>query len=196
MPDTVSPSPAPPAQPKSKKGLWVGLGSCLGCLGLILIAIVIFVAISASSLRWKEYNYPLGKFQISFPKNPTTESSTQNVEGSTITLTQYTSEDGSTAYLVQFANLPDNIDLKDTNKLLDAALKGEAESKSGSKIASSSLTTLAGYPAQDYVIQLSDGTYVKGRNVLVNKTLYSLLVGSKDQNPRNYQKFIDSFKLQ
>jgi flagellar basal body-associated protein FliL len=182
-------------QKKGKGWLWAILG-CGGCLVIIIITVVIFVIVGAASLRWKSYSYPLGKFETSFPNSPKVESSTETVDGSPVSLTQYSADDGTTAYLVQYAALPDSTNVSDANKLLDSALQGEVNAKSGSKIVSSGFSTFAGYPAQDYTIMLSDGTYLKGKNILVNKTLYTIMAGSKEQNPKNYQKFIDSFKLQ
>lgn len=195
MPETNQPEQTNQPQKKGKGWLWAILG-CGGCLVIIVIATIIFVVIGAASLRWKSYSYPLAKFETSFPNSPKVESSTETVDGNPVSLTQYSAEDGSTAYLVQYAALPGSTNVSDANKLLDSVLQGEVGAKSGSKVVSSGFSTFAGNPAQDYTILLSDGTYLKGKNILVNKTLYTIMAGSKEQDPKNYQKFIDSFKLQ
>lgn len=182
-------------QKKGKGWLWAILG-CGGCLFIVGIIIVILLVIGAMGSTWKDYNYPLGKFSVSFPQSPKTETSAINVGGSSISLTQYSAEDRFGGYLVQYAILPEITDVSEPNKLLESSLQGQVSTKPGSKVVSSNFKTFSGNPAQEFLIQLPDNTYVKGINILVGKSLYSVVTASKDQNPKDYQKFIDSFKLQ
>ncbi|OGK43426.1 hypothetical protein A2956_02460 [Candidatus Roizmanbacteria bacterium RIFCSPLOWO2_01_FULL_37_57] len=146
---------------------------------------------------WQAFHSTEGKFKINFPQYPSESSSTESVENMEIPFTQYDSVDSNgDQFMAQFVIYP--VEPGDLNPkgVLEGAVNGSVNSETNNKLISSSFTEYEEYPAIDFVIHNSnEELYINGRNILVNSTLYTILVASKNQNPINYNRFLNSFKL-
>lgn len=155
----------------------------------------------SQSEEWKVFNSALGQFQATFPTYPTHETDNIQIPDSSITLKydSYLSEtsDGTT-YFVNTVTYSSEIDTSNPETNLEGSLNGMVASSEGNEVISSNFTYFEGYRALDYKIKnTSENIYLQGKIILVNQTLYQLMVAyeSGNFNKNNYDKFINSFEL-
>lgn len=155
----------------------------------------------SSTEEWKVFNSALGQFQATFPSYPTHESDNIQIPDSSITLKydSYLSEtsDGTT-YFVNVVTYSSEIDTSNPETNLEGSLNGMVTSSEGNEVISSSFTYFDSYKALDYKIKNSNkNIYLQGKIILVDQILYQLMVAyeSGNFNKTNYEKFINSFKL-
>lgn len=151
-----------------------------------------------TSETWEVFNSTSGRFKVKFPKYPATVADTLDVQGIKINYTQYSSEeDSGDQYLVQVNEYQVDPSAIQTKAALEGALNGSVMSTKGNELKTSEFITVGSYEGMDYVIFNSvQNMYMRGRNIIVDNVLYTILVASKDENPQNYQEFIDSFQFQ
>lgn len=149
---------------------------------------------------WKEFNSPVGKFSALFPAYPGHETDNLTIPGSGAELKYdtYTSEtsDGTT-YMVNTSVYPSGIDTSNPETNLEGSLNGMLASNENNKLVSSNLTYSNGYRALDFLIQSTNGVYLKGQIIMAGKTLYQVMVAYENQNynDNNYKKFLNSFAI-
>lgn len=149
-----------------------------------------------SGSEWKEFTSTEGKFKINFPTYPKTERSKKSLEGIDLSFTHYESETSNgDAFIASFTIYPQSVDTSDPKTNLEGSVNGVVASRSGNKLISSNLTSYSGDQAVDYVVQTKEGYYMNGRNILADKTLYSLIAASEKSGiPNGYQNFLNSFQ--
>ena len=145
---------------------------------------------------WKEFNSTIGKFKATFPTYP--EYETQNIEirGFSLKYDIYSSEtsDGTT-YMINMVTYPSGVDTSNPDINLEGSLNGALASDEGNKLISSNFTYFNGYRALDFLIINGDIIYMKGKIIMVGKTLYQIMVAYESQNYNEsiYNNFINTF---
>jgi hypothetical protein len=146
---------------------------------------------------WSPFYSTEGKFQMLFPVSPKISSSQEAVGEMNVNLTLYDSTSNSgDEYMAQFANYPVKTSDLNPKGVLEGAVNGSVNSDSNNKLMQSNFSKFGNFPAIDFSIFNSrEKLYFKGRNILVGTTLYTIIVVSKDVDPADYSKFLNSFKL-
>jgi len=173
-------------------------------LVLAVLGVMVFLGIIASNnyspnqattSEWKTLTSIEGKFSVSMPGDSKREDSSQKItDNISLPVTQYiVSEGAKNAYIAQYVKYPDNNDFSNSKSSLESIINGTANGAKGT-VTSSSYITVNGLPAADAIIKTNDGD-IHVRNIISNKTLYSLLYIDADFKSANYSKFIDSFKV-
>jgi len=151
--------------------------------------------------EWKEFNSVIGKFKLMFPTYPVHETSNIEIPGTSIILKtdSYVSEviSDTSAYMVNITTYPSEINISDTETILEASLNAIMTS-SKNKLISSGFSDFIGYKSLDYLIEeKSENMFLKGKGLIVGKTSYLLMFMYTDEyyNEENYKKFINSFQL-
>lgn len=167
--------------------------SCLGGSGTNM---------TSNNVNWSTYIASKEGFSILLPKTPTLDSESDIVDDADPTATyswhSYKSNDDISAFFVyKYAYSGSSLDVEDPDKVLKAYLNSWVNPKEGNQILSSSLTYVNTYRALDFLIKAGAENNIKGRFILVGKTLYLIMM---DYFPVNYDtdtynKFINSFKV-
>lgn len=103
-----------------------------------------------------------------------------------------------TYYILNVATYPPEVEISDPKVSLENALAGGLEQVDGGEVKFSEYIDFNGNVAMNYVIFSGKyGVYMKGRNIMVGNTLYSLIFGCLENfcNDYNYNKYINSFEL-
>lgn len=154
-----------------------------------------------STEDWKEFNSIEGKFKVIFPKFPSHE--TENIDIKNVKnqpkMELYTSEQSDDiAYLVSYIPYSNEFDFSNPKTSLENSVNGSLQNLEGGKLVSSSFSKYSNYDAIDYVLYSSkEDMYIKGKNIIVGNTLYSLAVTYRQKSVTDIQtdKFFNSFQL-
>ena len=186
----------------------------LAWLSIPIVVLFFVVSLSSSStpstftdVDWQNFNSVGGEFSVDMPCKPVREDSTKSFEGIEIPLVQYLCNNSETsAYIVQYNTYSDEFKFDDTNTqaALERGVNGIAENtvvdNAKGKITSSTFTTVNGHEAVDFVFEIQTNTYgllvCHGRMILVGNTLYVLENIEKSFRQEQYDRFINSLKLQ
>ena len=150
---------------------------------------------------WHTYTSTDGQFSASFPGKPTESSQTANTELGEIVNYFVKHENGSTQYMVSYADYPaDTMTGSDPKAVVaDSFEKTFESSPDVNKVVSKSEITVDGYPGMEGELEYTSGNYVWYRQVLVGDRMYQLLAttltSNKDDLADEAQKFHESFKL-
>jgi len=127
------------------------------------------------------------QFRALFPTVPSR--STQALPGMAAEMVMYTSDLGDGGFAAGGIDMPPGqaFDLNLAVNGVGAALGGHVES--------SQLTTLAGFPAAEYVISFHNGLYDKGLLVRATNRIYQIQAVGKTNPPAGYDHFKESFHL-
>lgn len=211
---------------KNKKGVFAGQKGGAGHAVLIFIYILVGIAIigfiasilvvSLNNARekanqakenavnnvdtWQTFNSAEDQFSVLLPTYPTIESKEDLPTDSpvlTYSYHNYTAKDSQAIYYVYKYTYSSTIDTSDSDNLLQALLDGMVNADSNNILISSNKTSVDSYNALDFLIQ-NQKEYLKGRIILADQTRYALLSEylAQNYNADNYNKFINSFKIQ
>jgi hypothetical protein len=141
-----------------------------------------------------KYTNKAGKYAIAFPAKAKVK--TMKQENGPLTMYTASCEQDGKAFVVMYADFPDEVKDVPAKTLFDGAQKGAAGD--GGKVVSSKDITVGKqkYPGRDIVVDKS-GTKLKTRMVLANVRLYVIIVGGEDDfaTSKEAQKFLDSFEI-
>jgi hypothetical protein len=153
-------------------------------------------------LRWRRATGP--GFSVTFPGAPRSESRNIPVRGTNVVAHLLILDARHKhSFGLLYADYPPVVDVSNAPAVLDGAAKGSASSVSGT-LASTAPTTVLGQPAIDYVIRVKarvvkgrkvSALVIRGRSMLVDHRLYSLLVGTPNDEPADYRRFVASLRL-
>jgi hypothetical protein len=206
QPPIYFPTPIAPLPRASKNGatkavLWTLLGVAV-FIALGIGAIWKFgKAASSANYVWQEYKAPDESYTILMPSKPVESVQSQSTPAGEIQMhisLADMSRDG--AYLVGYADYPDNFKSLSSQQLLDAGAQG-AVTRSGATLASKKNITLDGYPGVELELlppagQAPPGARALARIYWVAPRLYIMFAGgSKSDTDATMTKFLDSFKL-
>ena len=150
---------------------------------------------------WQTYTSTEGRFSASFPGEPSESNQTANTELGEIVNYFVKHENGSTQYMVSYADYPNEaMSGSDPKEVLaDSFSKTFESSPDTNKVVSKSEITIEGYPAIEGEIEYTSGNYVWYRQFLVGDRMYQLLAtaltADKDELADEAEKFHESFKL-
>lgn len=172
----------------------------------LLLAVVAFsisqsygqekVGPNEAPLTWVQFVSEEGRFRVQMPDKPKFEVSTYESGKSRLVHNVFTVEKGAFIWLVDYADLPREIDTSDPVAFLNKASEEFVSQVNGTVQQRKSLT-LEGHPGLDVTMRIYGGS-ARVRLYLANKRLYQLLVTrleliSKSDEP--ILKFLDSFKI-
>ncbi|MBI5152169.1 hypothetical protein HZA39_01430 [Candidatus Peregrinibacteria bacterium] len=203
-----------PAEYKIKKTGWIMLA--VAAVLLLAAAALIDSSIYASSgertkeetaeylmdgSQWKEFNSAAGKFKVLFPAYPDHETQNLEIPGAKLPLKYdlYSSRSKEgILYIVNAAVYPPEVNTSKPEINLENTLKGMVSAAKGNKLTSSNFMNFGNYKALEFLIDNSDeNTSLKGKIIMVDKTIYQLLMGYEigKYNKSDYEPFINSFQL-
>ncbi len=142
----------------------------------------------------KFYDYD-GKFKISFPSTPTSQSNVQETDMGNVTVYMFISEDQGGAYLVSYVDYPANkMDNLDKKELLNKAKNGFVQALNLTTT-DSMFMNYAKHPG--ILFHANDGkTFVSIRDYLVENRLYQLgMLKYEAITDQEENDFFDSFEL-
>lgn len=171
-------------------------------IGLILVLDVGALAAHEPALKWRRVPGP--GFSAEFPGAPKPDKRNVAVRGTNVEahLLVLDSRDRHSFGLL-YADYPTTVDVSNPPAVLDGAAKGSANSISGTLVRSTPGTVL-GHPSVDYLITVPERTVkgkkysalvIRGRSILHDHRLYSLLVGTPKDEPADFRRFVASFRL-
>lgn len=141
-----------------------------------------------------KYTNKAGKYSIAFPKGAKVNVKKQE-NGNLVMYTAECQQDGK-AYVVMYADFPEEVKDVPPKVLFDGAQKGAAGD--GGKVISSKDITVGKkkYPGRDVLVEKS-GVKLKTRMVLAGVRLYVIIVGGEDDfaSSKEAQKFLESFEI-
>lgn len=147
---------------------------------------------------WKEYSFAEDNFWVSFPSEPKKE--TKEVgsgQNESVEYSIYSSESKTgVLYTVSVVTSPVPIDISRSNEFLDKVIRSSASAAAGLTLESVTASSFGQYPASDYLIKSTEkgkAGYLKGKYIIVDKSMYGLQVVSEDKEVPDYAKFIKSF---
>ena len=148
---------------------------------------------------WKPYKDPSGHFQVLFPVDPDHASSTQPFTSPTeqVVYHIYSAEGfDKTKYMLSLATYPDSADMSNSSLLLQTLLEQMANGSRHNDIIGREFVTFQNYPAMDFDLQNLEFATL-GRAIIVNKTLYVLLVMNQDRDflEKHFHTFADSLTI-
>src|SRR5207248_9613892 len=133
------------------------------------------------------------KYAIAFPEGAKVK--TMKQENGPLTMYTASCESEGKAYVVMYADFPEEVRDVEPKQLFDGAQKGAAGD--GGKVISSKNVTVGSkmYPARDILVDKA-GTKLKTRMVLVDIRMYIIIVGGEDDfaSSKEAQKFLESFE--
>ncbi len=132
-------------------------------------------------------------FRAEFPTAPRRRTQRVVVDGVKVPVVDYTSGVGASDFTVSFAEIPVAQDIGDPIVRLNASANGAAAAVKGTLL-SSTITSLVGLPAVEYVISVDD-RFVKATSVLSGRRLYGVQVVGKTNPPPGYDRFVASLQL-
>lgn len=150
--------------------------------------------------EWVEFNSVEGKFKVTFPKYP--QSNSQTIDGPSnikINFTQYSATDGeNNLYIAQVAEYT-NIKTGefDFKKGLEGTVNGSVASDKTNSLIRSEYKTINNYPGVTATIyNAKEKIYMNTKNFFVGNRLYSMIASNKeDKISESTTKFFDSLTL-
>lgn len=135
-------------------------------------------------------------FTAAFPKQPTRESETLKAGSISFPIILYTSElSFDEVFMVTYCTYPDSVDTSNPKSNLEGSVQGSLKNIPQAELVAETFGTFQDFSCVDYTMISKEGISLKGKNILVGKTLVSLAVSCKSINDENYSKFTNSFKL-
>lgn len=156
---------------------------------------------NSSTETWKEFNSVGGNFKTLFPTFPEHKTEPLNIAGITnqINMEEYTSVQGDgTTYLVYYTAYSSEVDTSNPRTNLENSVNGILQTLENGKLTSSSFSKFGNYDAIDYLLYSpKEDVYIKGKNMMVGKSLYAIAVSYEQKNSSNaqYDKFVNSFQF-
>lgn len=177
-------------------------GILAGVIALLFVLDVGALAGHESPLKWRRVAGP--GFSAEFPGRPKPDERNVSVRGTNVAahLLVLDSRDRRSFGLL-YADYPGTVDVGNPPAVLDGAAKGSAASING-RLARVTPGTALGHPSVDYVITVPERTVkgkkfgalvIRGRSILHDHRLYSLLVGTPSDDPSDFRRFVTSFRL-
>jgi hypothetical protein len=176
----------------------------VGLIGLMLVVDAVWLAghVKEAPAHWRRASGP--GFSVEFPGTPKPESRNIPVRGTNVVAHLLILDAAHKHSLgLLYADYPSVVDVSDATAVLNGAARGSANSVKGT-LAGTVGTTVLSHPAIDYAIKVAarvengrktSALVIRGRSVLVDHRLYSLLVGTPKDDPADYRRFIASFRL-
>ena len=170
-------------------------------ISLLTIAVVVLAACGGAATDWKDFSSAKGNFTITMPSVPKESSQSVDTAAGKVDLTMFTSQVGTSAYLVSFSDYPEEVmNTADPLKVLDGAMNGSVTNFGGTVLTSKDIT-IDNNPGKEFtadgkVSAPGDGS-LSGRIYLVKNRLYQVIVvGLKDKTVvSDIDKYLQSFKL-
>jgi len=181
-------------------------GRIVGVLAVVLVALLA-VDVGAliahqAPLKWRRVPGP--GFSAEFPGQPKPDQRNVSVRGTNVAAHLLVLDGrGRHSFGLLYADYPATVDVSNPPAVLVGAAKGSAASING-RLERSTPGTVLGHPSVDYVINVPERTtngkkfgalVIRGRSILQDHRLYSLLVGTPKDDPRDYRRFVGSFRL-
>jgi hypothetical protein len=175
-------------------------------LAVVIVCILAFdlvaLAVDEKPQHWRRVPGP--GFSAEFPGKPKPDKKTVAVRGTNVDahLLVLDAHDRHSFGLL-YADYPATVDVSNPPAVLDGAAKGSAKSINGTLVRATPGTVL-GHPSVDYLIRVPERTVkgkkfsvlvIRGRSILHDHRLYSLLVGTPKDDPADFQRFVRSFRL-
>ena len=177
-------------------------GILAGVIALLLVIDIGAVVGHEAPLKWRRVAGP--GFSAEFPGQPKPDQRNVSVRGTNVAAHLLVLDSrGRHSFGLLYADYPTTVDVSNPPAVLDGAAKGSAASING-KLARSTPGTVLGHPSVDYVITVPARTtngkklgalVIRGRSVLHDHRLYSLLVGTPKDDPGDFRRFVTSFRL-
>jgi hypothetical protein len=178
----------------------------VGVLAVVLVALLAVdvgaLVAHQTPLKWRRVS---GQgFSAEFPGAPKPDERNVSVRGTNVAAHLLVLDArGRHSFGLLYADYPATVDVSNPPAVLDGAAKGSAASING-RLARSTPGTVLGHPSVDYVINVPERTVkgkkfgalvIRGRSILQDHRLYSLLVGTPKDDPGDFRRFVTSFRL-
>lgn len=186
---------------------WDGRERRIVAILAVVLAVLLAVDLGAllahrSPLEWRRVAGP--GFSAEFPGPPKPDQRNVSVRGANVAAHLLVLDArGRHSFGLLYADYPASIDVSNPAAVLDGAAKGSAGSIKGT-LARATPGTALGHPSVDYLITVSERTVngkkfgalvIRGRSILLDHRLYSLLVGTPKDDPTDFRRFVASFRL-
>lgn len=188
------------AKPKSLDTFLKVCGIVFGAVILLVVAFSLVPTVPPPA--WREYVSSDGSFQVFFPAVPQIEPITIMLDdGATTTQEEYfASNSDAPSYFVGTNLFPYPISIADRKAVLTSTVTWLAQNITHDVTGVVTTSTFSSYQngiAVDFAITLSDGTYAKGKAILIGSNFYQLfdLYDQRDYSPGDYERFINSFQI-
>ncbi|MBV9255433.1 MAG: hypothetical protein JO054_14475 [Actinobacteria bacterium] len=169
---------------------------------VMLVVDIIALAVHEDPLQWRRVAGP--GFSATFPGQPKPDLKNVSVHGTNVAAHLLVLDSrGRHSFGLLYADYPGNVDVSNPRAVLDGAAKGSAASING-KLTRTTAGTAVGQPSIDYLIAVPARTVkgkkfsalvIRGRSILRDHRLYSLLVGTPKDDPTDFRRFVASFRL-
>jgi hypothetical protein len=205
-PPLYFPTPIAPLPRTSKNGatnavLWALLGITV-VIALGIGVLWKFGRPTSTNYAWQEYKAPDDSFSILMPARPVESVDSSQSPTGHIQMHMAMADLGSQgAYMVGYADYPDNSRNVSSDTLLDLAANG-AVTHSGATLVSKKRITLDGYPGVEMELLPPEGQMLEGgrgfcRIYWVAPRIYMTFAGGPEsrEGSQPITKFLDSFRL-
>lgn len=165
---------------------------------IALLAAGASAAAPPAATSFRTFDCKAGGFSILMPGAPQASPRQVSTPFGTFTLKLYMAKYTESAFVAGYLDIPASTGHIDTNKMLDGVCKGSASSAHGTLV-SSAATTIEGFPARDYVVDVPNGGGVcHGRAVLAGRRLIvAIAAGSKAAASRSeFARVLGSLRIQ
>jgi hypothetical protein len=152
----------------------------------VLALAALFLATTFAQAEWKEFTFPDGNFKVVFPESP------QRLRGVRRNIHQFSATAGAESYGVAYLDYSPGTDWKSAvNGKRDSIVSGL-----GASVVDEKRTSVAGYPGK-WIRFVGPNTRGELAIYLVGRRLYLLhaFAPKSIQQPRNFSKFLNSFRL-
>lgn len=150
--------------------------------------------------QWQEFHSVAGRCKLNFPGYPehiTEKMQVAEEEGYELKYDAYISAmNPQTVFMLLVAQYPDFVDETYAQMSLESFLNGILNHNPSNQLLFADLVLIDGHSALDFFIRTGP-VYFKGRALMVRNSLYLMAMECEVQtyDEKNYNQFIDSFKL-
>jgi hypothetical protein len=151
--------------------------------------------LGTGKIEWKKYDVADGNFAVLFPTPPTTQKTTENLEGEQIEVTLVMSEMGAVAYGVMYCDFPGGNVFSDSPQDLFDSVQADLVKEHPGAIVSTKKVSLDRFTGREIQLATSDGIRFL-RLFFVRFRLFQVLAVVPTESSRvDVNKFLNSFRL-
>ena len=162
-----------------------------------LLIMVTLLLVTTAEAQWRTFTPPQGGFSVSFPSEPTSDTSVEiPAPGLRIVTHSFEVDTDDHTFSVAYNDLPESLQRRAPSALLDGGVKGAVANIHGRLLQHSEIS-LGAYPGREFRAQAHDGLVMHARLFVVRHRVYHVLVVSKNDKAFRAEvfSFLESFRL-
>jgi hypothetical protein len=163
----------------------------------LLVMVTTLLLVTTAEAQWRTFTPPQGGFSVSFPSEPSSDTSVEiGAAGLRLLTHTFDVETDDHNFGVAYNDLPESLQRKAPSALLDGAVNGAVANIHGRLLQHSEIS-LGAYPGREFRAQTHDGHVMHVRVFVVRHRVYQIMVVSKTDKALRSEvfSFLESFRL-